>query len=447
MQRIPKQTKPKSWLWSTLTSIRLTVILLLVLAAVAVIGTVIPQGQPEAHYLTRYGTGWGGILFGGGFTNVYFSPWFLLPIILLALNITACLINGLPQAIRRTLKPLTKEAALALPERGKVNWPAATDPRVVVEATLRHEWGKFHKAVDGDKEIYFYERGRLRPLGPYLVHLALLLILAGGLIGKFWGIEGSLPIEQGETAAKFQIGQMQYPLDFQVRLDKFQVQFYEKGGTPKEFRSDLTFFKDGKEVFQTPCRVNEPVTFGKYTFYQASYGSQAAGPIRLKVDKNGKQDVVEAPLRRLIDLPGGSDQLMVIRAEANLQGFGPAAQVAISSGSGHPAVFWVLKDHPEMAKQPAPYHVTLESAQFQYYSVFQVKHDPGVPWVYAGFILFLPGFYLAFFRPGRRWALVLEPAAKGGRQARLLGAAPRNREEFAATQERILSELKRGTPS
>ncbi len=42
----PFQSKPKSWLWGTLTSIRLTVFLLLILAAVAVIGTVVPQGQP-----------------------------------------------------------------------------------------------------------------------------------------------------------------------------------------------------------------------------------------------------------------------------------------------------------------------------------------------------------------------------------------------------------------
>jgi hypothetical protein len=79
--------------------------------------------------------------------------------------------------------------------------------------------------------------------------------------------------------------------------------------------------------------------------------------------------------------------------------------------------------------------------------VFQVKRDPGVVWVYAGFILFLPGFYLAFFRPVRRWGLVLAPAPMGGWQGRLLGAAPRQREEFAACQERILAELKRGAPS
>jgi len=110
-------------------------------------------------------------------------------------------------------------------------------------------------------------------------------------------------------------------------------------------------------------------------------------------------------------------------------------------------VFWALKDHPQLGEQPGPYRFTVESVPFEYYSIFQVKHDPVVWWVYAGFLLFLPGFYLAFFRPTERWALVLTKTSQGRWQGRLLGASPRQREEFAARQERLLLELKRGTPS
>ena len=133
--------------------------------------------------------------------------------------------------------------------------------------------------------------------------------------------------------------------------------------------------------------------------------------------------------------------------DGNFQGYGPAVLLAFSPGSGIPEVFWILKDHPELGEQPGPYRFTVESIPFGYYSVFQVKHDPGVAWVYAGFLLFLPGLYLAFFRPTERWALVLAKTPKGKWQGRLLGASPRHREEFAARQERLLMELKRGTPS
>ena len=440
--------KPKSWLWGTLTSIRLTVFLLLILAAMSVIGTVVPQNQPPNQYLIRFGEVWGKLLWLGGFTSVYFSLWFLGPISLLALNILACVVHGLPQAVKRTLQPLTVETALTLPERGLITWPAKVDPHPRIAATLSRELGHCRHETLPDQEVYFLERGRFRPVGPYLIHVALLLILAGGLIGKFWGVDGQLSIAQGEVADTFQVGpQTEKPLNFQVRLDKFQVSYYEPGGSPKEFRSDLTFMEDGREVSRATCRVNEPVSFEGLTLYQSSYGSRSTGPIRLKVQLGDLDQSIEAPLRQPTSLPGGQGKIIPIKVDGNLQGYGPAVLLAFSSGSGHPEVFWILKDHPDLGEQPGPYRFTVESVPLGYYSVFQVKRDPGVAWVYTGFLLFLPGLYLAFFRPVERWALVLTKTPTGKWQGRLLGTSPRYREEFAARQERLLMELKRGTPS
>jgi cytochrome c biogenesis protein len=431
-----------------LTSIRLTVFLLLILAAVAVIGTVVPQNQPPNQYFSRFGEVWGELLWRGGFTQVYFSPWFLGPISLLAVNILACVVHGLPQAVKRAWQPLTVATALTLPERGQITWPGGVDPHPLVSAALGRELGHCRKETLPDQEIYLLERGRFRPVGPYLIHVALLLILAGGLIGKFWGVDGSLAIAQGEVAGAFQVGpRVEKPLNFQMRLDNFQVSYYEPGGSPKEFRSDLTFIQDGREVSRATCRVNEPVTFGGLTFYQSSYGTQATGPIRLKVQLGDLSESIDAPLRQPADLPGGRGRIIPMKVDGNFQGYGPAVLLAFSPGSGHPQVFWTLKDQPGVGQQPGPYRFTAESIPFGYYSVFQVKHDPGVAWVYAGFLLFLPGLYLAFFRPVERWALVLAKTPKGKWQGRLLGASPRYREEFAARQERLLMELKRGIPS
>jgi cytochrome c biogenesis protein len=441
-------SQPKSWLWGTLTSIRLTVFLLLILAAVAVIGTVVPQNQPPTQYVSRFGEVWGQLLWLGGFTQVYFSVWFLGPISLLAANILACVVHGLPQALKRVWQPLSLETALTLPERGRITWAAGVDPQPLIAATLSRELGRCRQETFPDQKVYFGERGRFRPVGPYLIHIALLLILAGGLIGKFWGVDGQLAIDQGEVAGAFQVGPgVEKPLNFQVRLDNFQVSYYEPGGSPKEFRSDLTFMQDGREVSRAICRVNEPVTFGGLTFYQSSYGSQATGPIRLKVQLGDLSESIEAPLRRPTELPGGRGQIIPMKVDGNFQGYGPAVLLAFSPGSGHPQVFWTLQDQPGMGEQPGPYRFTVESIPFGYYSVFQVKRDPGVAWVYAGFLLFLPGLYLAFFRPVERWALVLAKTSKGRWRGRLLGASPRHREEFAARQERLLMELERGIPS
>ena len=442
MSATKKPAQPKSRLWDWLTSIRLTVYLLLILAAVAIFGAVLPQGQPAEFYLDRFGETWGGLIWRGGLANIYFSIWFLAPINLLALNILSCLIHGLPRAWRRSLTPLSAEAALKLPPRAGLQWPGKMDPREAVAAIWRRELGRPRRQTLDGQEVFYYESGRFRPLGPYLVHAALLLILAGGLIGKFWGIEGSLPLRQGETAQSFMVGETERPLGFQVRLDHFGVQFYEEGGIPKEFRSDLTFTRGAREL-KAICRVNEPVSFGGYTFYQASYGTQPEGPVRLQVSQGPRQESLQTTMHQWLTLPGSEAQIMVIEGEANLEGFGPAVQLAYKNGPEHPLIFWVLKDHPEMAEAIGPYRFALESANFKFYSVFEVNRDPGVPWVYLGFLLFLPGFYLAFFRPHQCWALVLEKSPKGDWQGRLLGSSPRARENFDLRQTRLLEALKK----
>ncbi len=448
MSKKTTQPQPGSWLWESLTSIRLTIVLLLILAAVAVVGTVVPQDQPAAQYLSRFGPGLGNLLVKGGLTSIYYSPWFLAPILLLALNLLACLLHGLPRAIRRSRRHLTAETAAALPERGKFAWPPGTDPGRLVPEIFQEELGRAQHDKLADQEVYFYERGRWRPLGPYLVHLALLLILAGGLIGKFWGVEGRLLLHEGEESANFQLGPMaEQPLGFQVRLDRFQVHYYEQGGTPKEFRSDLTFFQDGKEISKATCRVNEPVTVGGYTLYQSSYGSDAGGSVRLTLRQGETSKTIEAPYHSRVDVPEIGGQILVLKVEGNLQGMGPAVQLAVLKGTGHPQIFWLFKDHPNLANQSGSERFVLDNVPLRVYSIFQVKYDPGVWWVYAGFLLFLPGFFLAFFRPAQRWAVVLEPAPKGGYKGRLLGASPRAREAFELKQERLLELLKKGTVS
>jgi cytochrome c biogenesis protein len=421
MSKSKSDSRPTFWLWGQLTSIRLTVFLLLILAVVAVVGTV-------------------------AFPDIYYQAWFLIPLGLLALNLLACLVEGLPQAVKKVARPFTGEKALSLPERGRFTWPGDTEAAALAREALRRELGRPRQEVIGEKEVFFYSRGRLRPLGPYIVHLALVLILAGGVVGKFWGIEGRMLLQPEMPASSFELeNRKTLPLAFQVRLDRFQVLYYEDGsGTPKEFRSDLTFFEEGEEKIRVVCRVNEPVTFGGFTFYQSSYGVMPSRPILLKVSQGDKPQALELPLRRWVRLPESEIQFMAVRVEANLEGHGPGVQVAYRSGSGHPQVFWLLQKQPEWAEPHGAFRVAVGPLDLQYYSVLQVKQDPGVWWVYAGFILILFGMYLAFFRPSQRWAVVLQKG-KGGRwDGRLLGASPRGKESFTLHTERLLARLQGG---
>ena len=404
-----------------MTSIRLTVFLLLILAVLAVAGTV-------------------------AFPEIYYRFWFLAPLSLLTLNLLACMVEGLPRAIRKAARPFTGEMALSLPERGRFLWPSEAEAPLLAQEALRRELGRPRREMIDGKEVFFYGRGRLRPLGPYVVHLALVLILAGGVVGKFWGIEGRVVLQPDLPISAMELDQEKtLPLAFEVRLDRFQVFYYRQGsGMPKEFRSDLSFLQAGKAPVKAVCRVNEPVIFGGYTFYQSSYGVLPPKSIPLEVFQGGQRRMLELTPRRWTSLPDDQGQIMAVRVEGNLQGFGPAVELAHRLGSGHPRLFWLLAKHPPGGQSLGALRLALGPLDFKYYSVLQVKHDPGVAWVYGGFLLLLPGLYLAFLRPQQRWAVVLAQG-KGGRwEGRLLGASPRGRENFAVHTERLLARLQKG---
>ncbi len=421
MTQTSSSASPLGRLWKTLTSLRLTLMLLIILAAVSLAGTVRPQ--------------------------VFDTFWFLAPLGGLVLNLTACLIRGLPQAVHRSRQPLTPAAALELPERARFTWPKNPDPHELAERALRRELGSVRKNTNAEQTLYFWERGRFRPLGPYVVHLALLIILIGALLGRFLGVEGQLMLVEGETAQDFTSEGKELPLGFQAHLDRFQVLYYPDG-TPKEFRSDLTFTRPGKPPGQGVCRVNEPLTIGDYTLYQSSYGQV----LRLEVKEGGNSQIVEAPVGQTVQVPGGQVFLRVLEYQPDLVmpgkdreiHLGPAARLVYWQEDGRPQHIVILKDRPEFSdkNQPGPYRIYLEGTKS--FSVFQVKRDPGVWWVYAGFLLLLPGFYLAFLRPAERWALVLKRNPKGAWEARLLGAAPRAREIFQDRLERLQEFLKKG---
>ncbi|MBW1936796.1 MAG: cytochrome c biogenesis protein ResB [Deltaproteobacteria bacterium] len=60
------------------------------------------------------------------------------------------------------------------------------------------------------------------------------------------------------------------------------MDFYPNG-TPKEYRSDLSFLVEGKVAHRGVLLVNHPITFKGITFYQASYGTIAGNMARLRL--------------------------------------------------------------------------------------------------------------------------------------------------------------------
>ena len=79
-----------STLWDSLSSLRLTIALLIILAVASIFGTVIPQNSSPGEYLQFYKPSTYKILKILGFLDMYHAGWFTFLLALLSSNLVAC---------------------------------------------------------------------------------------------------------------------------------------------------------------------------------------------------------------------------------------------------------------------------------------------------------------------------------------------------------------------
>jgi cytochrome c biogenesis protein len=333
-----------------LSSVRLTIPLLILLAALSIIGTVIPQNATEQQYLRQYSKETYYILKGFGLLNMYHSWWFIGVLILLAINLIACSVKRLPGVWRQ------------------------------VRATKAN-----------------YAR-----LGTYITHLSILLILVGGLIGALWGFKGYVEIREGETVDGFVLNnpeQKVRPLGFQVRCDAFRVDFYPDG-SPREFLSTLTFIDGDKVVIDhAPLRVNHPLSYGGLSFYQSSYGISA----RALLEVRGKRGKGPAQTMRLGEgdvkpIPGTEAELGLMQYEEQVHNRRGALLLVLFAPHAAPDGFWLFTDQQsgQGSVRQGAFTFTLKALEKRNYTGIQVTHDPGLPIVWIGCSLLVIGLVVTF---------------------------------------------------
>ncbi|HPB69423.1 MAG: cytochrome c biogenesis protein ResB [Syntrophales bacterium] len=440
-------TDPKSPLRSFFSSVRLALFLLIAIALTAIAGTVIPQGSAAPEFAARLTPSMAALLQKLQLFDVFHSLWFLILILLLTVNLVVCSWSRFPASLvrwrqARSPAPAPEGAFDRLSSGNRIRVTGEV-PAVaaMVETRLRKRVGPVRTAPGRDATILSAQKGAASHFGVYLVHLGVLVVMAGVVLGFFLGFEGSLQLGEGEAAdaVRTKAGGVQR-LDFTVRCDRFVLEHYT-GGMPKTYRSDLTFLKGGKVLRRTPVLVNHPVTFGGYRFYQASYGTIPGGGATLALRREGRAlGSVEVGVGAGFNLPGGEGRVEVQRIEENLMHMGPAVKLLIRT-PGEERPLWVfqhletiLKEQPNLFQMmpmlnPAgftPYEFALARLSPRYYTGLQVARDPGAPVVAAGAVLLVVGFLFVFFYAHRQvWVRVA--AENGAVEIAVTGRTNRDR--------------------
>jgi len=425
--------KIKSRVWSFFSSVGLTIALLAIIVLVAIVGTIVPQRDAAALLALQIPPGLFSFLQTMQIFDLYHSVLFFVLLGLLFLNLIVCSINRFPHAWRQfrfQSSPANPDVFREISEDAVII--TGYDEKVVAEIASAAMKSRFRgyanqKTADG---LYLYgDKGRFSYFGVYVVHLSILVLIAGVVIGSLFGMEGFVNIGEGQTISKIDLRDKDQKLllPFAVRCDRFTIEFYDNGA-PKTYRSDLTFLKNDQVAAQGQVLVNHPFSFEGLRFYQASYGLTSEGKASLSLFKNGKKSQeISVGLGETFILPGKEGEVQVLRVEENLMNMGQAVKLSVTSARGE-TVFWVFRHidkikemNPGIIEQIpmfnpglfSPYIFVINDVQEKYYTGLQVSKDPGLPVVAAAALLMFIGLMLVFFSSHRQVWLRMDAQAEG----------------------------------
>jgi len=471
-----------SFLFDFLADLRLAIFIMILLALLSMLGsTYVQQNQPIEFYLDRFGADVGYWLWRFWITDVFHSWYYIGLIVLLAVNLIACSFKRLPRVWVQTF---TKERFQRLDENMERHLRAISIEVNPSKEKVARFFGSMGFRVfmeeEGGKTYFYGEKGRYARLGVYVVHIGLLVIMAGGLIDAIWGIRGTVIIPEGSRSDTLFIPAKEkaIKLPFQIELEDFRVVSYEeefqRKGKTKEtpfkdaiasFESDIRIIQDGKPVSEGMTAVNSPFDFGTYRIFQATYGLTGnAGRAKIAIfdKKLAPQDPKKAFVGE-VELRAGKvsefkNMLLAIdRSTLNIEdeqkGFEgelkPALVIKVlMDGKAYdvPVVYspelTVFAQSQITQLAEFPYVFFLVDFEPQFFSGLQVSRQPGTPIIWLGSILVVGGMILAFYTVHRKVWARLE-----GNTLKVAFWSHKFKEEFKKSFLKSLEELRHENPS
>jgi cytochrome c biogenesis protein len=264
-------------IWRILTSVRFAVFFIGTLAGFGLLGVLIPQ-VPEAMrgnsaatstWLDGQRENFGPLtdpMHRLGLFEVFHATWFLIALGFLSVNVTVCVFNRWSPTFRNVFHPNTRVPNSFFDRAHNRTQLAAVEPYSLDRALRRMRFRTKVEARDGATYM-FADRYPWTQLATFISHLALILFISGGLVTHLTGFRSDIFAGTGTTAPVFAVSN---PNQLQVRIDNASGRF-SANGSPLDFRTQLTIFKNGREVASGTTTVNDPLKYGGYRFHQVVY--------------------------------------------------------------------------------------------------------------------------------------------------------------------------------
>jgi cytochrome c biogenesis protein len=383
-----------------LADLRFAISILLIISFCSIIGTVIEQDQSLEIYKLNYPItnklfgflSWETII-QFGFDHVYKTWWFLGLILIFGVSLLTCTFLQQFPSIKiarrcqfvRTIEPFTRLRISTVLTR-------QTFTRIVSNIKV----GNY--SLFQQKNLLYCYKGLTGRIAPIIVHLSMILILLGTIVGSLGGFKAQEIVPKTENfhiQNIFNNGQLTQIPNISGRINDFWIT-YTKQKTISQFYSDISILDiNGNEIKRQTSFVNSPAIYDNVYFYQTDWNL-----IGLRIKYRNEQ-IVEYPLVNTInnktkvwltwisnteDLTNG-----IIAIIDNLQGY-----CSIYNSQGR--FLGNLELNENLNKEFGIQLVDILSS-----TGLQIKTDPGIPIIYTGFFFLMISTLISYFTYSQIW--------------------------------------------
>jgi cytochrome c biogenesis protein len=497
-----KKTDIFESLWKFFASVKLAIFIFIILAVSSIIGTIVEQQAEPAKNIALLAKFFGdsaaptvyNIFAKLGFMDMYRSWWFVSFLILFCLNLIVCSLERLPKTwkfIQRPLKPLTESGLKAMPIKREQS--LKTSVKVAKDEFVNALTSAGYKILEatGDDSVQIYtQKGKFGRLGAYVVHISIILIFIGAIIGARFGFNAYLNLPEGATSdVAYSSPTDVIPLGFSIKCNWYNTEYYNESMAPREFQSELVVIEDGREVLRKVIEVNDPLVYKGITFFQSSYGVLRGTLDEFFVSKDptdGRMSTLQPSFSRfpnrfgyfiltVASANGQTETLRLRRGDTfsipgtdirgTVVGFSPtldrdratgalgtniafkdqlvmpAVAVEIDAPGRNKFVGWFLKNERITVLPDADHTIEFKDFRGIEYTGLQVSRDPGVWLIYIACIVMAIGLYVSFFIPHKKiWVNIA--GAKNSVRVSVGATANRNKLNLENEIDKLVSAAK-----
>src|SRR5580700_3684245 len=276
------------WGWRQLTSMRTALVLLFLLAAGSVPGSLLPQDGTNPSSVAQYYSSHpvlARILGDLGLFNVFGAPWFAAIYILLFTSLVGCVLPRTLRLVGSARQPPPRAPGNLSRLPFAVSYATPLAPQAALESAAKALSGKRFRLRTGPGWVSA-EKGYLREVGNLLFHMALLGLLVSIGLGGLFGYKADRLLVNGTSFSntvtaldEFHPGRLVGPADLQpftVALDHFSASYVTSGpliGQPSSFVAAIRYSASPQDPMHSyTLSVNHPLVVDGVRVFLIGHG-------------------------------------------------------------------------------------------------------------------------------------------------------------------------------